>query len=126
MPKQKKGPLTPIRILNFRILSGRILKFRRSCGTWEFPQAQAPASRVLTIDKESDIWDLLLGFLLAMQSKAQHIASQDCLFLPQRPYMSLGTLRDQLLYPNAQVTIRAWLHLEVGGPFCAFVVMHTD
>lgn len=32
-------------------------------------------------------------------------ASEQVLFLPQRPYMVLGTLRDQLLYPNT--------HLEV-------------
>jgi putative ATP-binding cassette transporter len=31
--------------------------------------------------------------------------SEQILFLPQRPYMVLGTLRDQLLYPNT--------HLEV-------------
>ena len=31
--------------------------------------------------------------------------SEQILFLPQRPYMVLGTLRDQLLYPNTQLEI---------------------
>jgi vitamin B12/bleomycin/antimicrobial peptide transport system ATP-binding/permease protein len=30
---------------------------------------------------------------------------EEMLFLPQRPYMILGTLREQLIYPNAQVEI---------------------
>jgi len=30
---------------------------------------------------------------------------EEMLFLPQRPYMILGTLRDQLLYPNAKIEI---------------------
>jgi len=32
-------------------------------------------------------------------------ASDQILFLPQRPYMVLGTLRDQLLYPNTQLEV---------------------
>lgn len=31
--------------------------------------------------------------------------SEEILFLPQRPYMVLGTLRDQLLYPNTHLEI---------------------
>lgn len=31
--------------------------------------------------------------------------SEQILFLPQRPYMVLGTLRDQLLYPNPQLKV---------------------
>lgn len=30
---------------------------------------------------------------------------EEILFLPQRPYMILGTLRDQLIYPNAKVDV---------------------
>ena len=30
---------------------------------------------------------------------------KEMLFLPQRPYMILGTLRDQLIYPNAKVDV---------------------
>jgi vitamin B12/bleomycin/antimicrobial peptide transport system ATP-binding/permease protein len=30
---------------------------------------------------------------------------EEMLFLPQRPYMILGTLRDQLIYPNAKVDV---------------------
>lgn len=30
---------------------------------------------------------------------------EEMLFLPQRPYMNLGTLRDQLIYPNAKVNL---------------------
>lgn len=32
-------------------------------------------------------------------------ASDQILFLPQRPYMVLGTLRDQLLYPNTAIEV---------------------
>lgn len=31
---------------------------------------------------------------------------EEMLFLPQRPYMILGTLREQLIYPNAKVDLR--------------------
>ncbi|MFB2835812.1 ABC transporter ATP-binding protein/permease [Floridanema evergladense] len=33
-------------------------------------------------------------------------ASDQILFLPQRPYMVLGTLRDQLLYPNTHLEVK--------------------
>lgn len=36
---------------------------------------------------------------------------EQILFLPQRPYMVLGTLRDQLLYPNTQLEVDD-LHLK--------------
>lgn len=31
-------------------------------------------------------------------------APQECCFLPQKPYMPLGTLRQQLLFPNTDAT----------------------
>jgi putative ATP-binding cassette transporter len=40
------------------------------------------------------------------------------LFLPQRPYMVLGTLRDQLLYPNT--------HLEVDDQHLKQVLEHVN
>jgi putative ATP-binding cassette transporter len=37
----------------------------------------------------------------------------DMLFLPQRPYMVLGTLRDQLLYPNTDRTVEELMLRQV-------------
>ena len=53
---------------------------------------------------QSGVQDMANGALL---QDAESMGSGEVFFLPQRPYMVLGTLRQQLLYPR-------WSEEEVG------------
>ena len=49
---------------------------------------------------KSSLLRALAGLWTRGDGKLTMPASSKCLFLPQKPYMILGTLRDQLLYPH--------------------------
>ncbi|KAI1400604.1 ABC transporter transmembrane region 2-domain-containing protein [Hypoxylon fuscum] len=54
-------------------------------------------SRVL-----AGLWPVYRGLI----SRPKSIGQDGIMFLPQRPYLSVGTLRDQVIYPDGEVDMR--------------------
>ncbi|RKF82723.1 Peroxisomal long-chain fatty acid import protein 2 [Golovinomyces cichoracearum] len=48
------------------------------------------------------LWPVYRGLV----SRARDIGTDGIMFLPQRPYLSVGTLRDQVIYPDGAVEMR--------------------
>ncbi|CCU80020.1 unnamed protein product [Blumeria hordei] len=48
------------------------------------------------------LWPVYRGLV----SRARRIGKDGIMFLPQRPYLSVGTLRDQVIYPDGAVDMR--------------------
>ncbi|TQS34363.1 hypothetical protein Golomagni_05256 [Golovinomyces magnicellulatus] len=48
------------------------------------------------------LWPVYRGLV----SRARNIGTDGIMFLPQRPYLSVGTLRDQVIYPDGAVEMR--------------------
>lgn len=55
---------------------------------------------------KSSLLRAIAGLWNSGTGKIIHPTSDQILFLPQRPYMVLGTLRDQLLYPNTHLEVK--------------------
>jgi putative ATP-binding cassette transporter len=51
---------------------------------------------------KSSLLRAIAGLWNAGTGTIRHPALEDTLFLPQRPYMTIGSLREQLLYPNVE------------------------
>ncbi|KAK5243855.1 ATP-binding cassette long-chain fatty acid transporter pxa1, partial [Cryomyces antarcticus] len=49
------------------------------------------------------LWPTYRGLV----SRPRSIGTDGIMFLPQRPYLSTGTLRDQVIYPHTEVDMRA-------------------
>lgn len=67
----------------------------------------ATAARMLIVGAsgagKSSVLRTVAGLWDSGDGKVQRPALREMLFLPQKPYMSLGTLRSQLLYPHVDV-----------------------
>ncbi|MCJ1339285.1 hypothetical protein MMC09_004574 [Bachmanniomyces sp. S44760] len=50
----------------------------------------------------SGLWPLYRGLI----SRPRSVGSDGIMFLPQRPYLSVGTLRDQVIYPHTEMDMR--------------------
>jgi ATP-binding cassette subfamily D (ALD) long-chain fatty acid import protein len=48
------------------------------------------------------LWPVYRGLV----SKPRNVGVDGIMFLPQRPYLSIGTLRDQVIYPDSEVEMR--------------------
>lgn len=48
------------------------------------------------------LWPVYRGLV----SRPRHNGQDGIMFLPQRPYLSVGTLRDQVIYPHTEVDMR--------------------
>ncbi|MCJ1323297.1 hypothetical protein MMC15_008653 [Xylographa vitiligo] len=48
------------------------------------------------------LWPVYRGLV----SRPRSIGSGGVMFLPQRPYLSIGTLRDQMIYPHSEMDMR--------------------
>ncbi|MFB2896721.1 ABC transporter ATP-binding protein/permease, partial [Aerosakkonemataceae cyanobacterium BLCC-F50] len=55
---------------------------------------------------KSSLLRAIAGLWNSGRGKIIRPTSDQILFLPQRPYMVLGTLRDQLLYPNTHLEVK--------------------
>ncbi|KAL2125313.1 hypothetical protein VTJ04DRAFT_1678 [Mycothermus thermophilus] len=49
------------------------------------------------------LWPVYRGLV----SRPKNIGEDGIMFLPQRPYLSIGTLRDQVIYPDGEADMRA-------------------
>lgn len=49
------------------------------------------------------LWPVYRGLV----SRPRNNGTDGIMFLPQRPYLSIGTLRDQVIYPDGEVEMRA-------------------
>lgn len=48
------------------------------------------------------LWPVYRGLV----SRPRHFGADGIMFLPQRPYLSIGTLRDQVIYPHSEIDMR--------------------
>ncbi|KAL8902932.1 MAG: hypothetical protein Q9207_004280 [Kuettlingeria erythrocarpa] len=48
------------------------------------------------------LWPAYRGLV----SRPRHVGADGIMFLPQRPYLSIGTLRDQVIYPHSEIDMR--------------------
>ncbi|MCJ1296168.1 hypothetical protein MMC34_007734 [Xylographa carneopallida] len=48
------------------------------------------------------LWPVYRGLV----SRPRSIGSDGIMFLPQRPYLSIGTLRDQVIYPHSEIDMK--------------------
>jgi ATP-binding cassette subfamily D (ALD) long-chain fatty acid import protein len=48
------------------------------------------------------LWPVYRGLV----SKPRNVGTDGIMFLPQRPYLSIGTLRDQVIYPDTEYEMR--------------------
>ncbi|KAL8947126.1 MAG: hypothetical protein Q9222_006555 [Ikaeria aurantiellina] len=48
------------------------------------------------------LWPTYRGLV----SRPRHIGADGVMILPQRPYLSIGTLRDQVIYPHSEIDMR--------------------
>jgi len=48
------------------------------------------------------LWPVYRGLV----SRPKHNGEDGIMFLPQRPYLSIGTLRDQVIYPDGEADMR--------------------
>ena len=68
--------------------------------TWEMPQGQGLLVKGPSGCGKSSLLRAIAGIWNSGTGQIIRPPSEEILFLPQRPYMVLGSLRDQLLYPN--------------------------
>lgn len=50
----------------------------------------------------ADLWPVYRGLV----SRPKQIGQDGIMFLPQRPYLSVGTLRDQVIYPDGEFDMK--------------------
>lgn len=72
--------------------------------TWEFPQGKGLLVKGPSGCGKSSLLRAIAGVWNSGQGTITCPSRQHILFLPQRPYMIVGTLRDQLYYPNLDAT----------------------
>jgi ATP-binding cassette subfamily D (ALD) long-chain fatty acid import protein len=48
------------------------------------------------------LWPVYRGLV----SRPRSVGTDGIMFLPQRPYLSVGTLRDQVIYPDSEMDMR--------------------
>ncbi len=48
------------------------------------------------------LWPTYRGLV----SRPRHVGADGIMILPQRPYLSIGTLRDQVIYPHSEIDMR--------------------
>ena len=54
------------------------------------------------------LWPVYRGLV----SRSRTVGTNSVMFLPQRPYLSLGTLRDQVIYPHSKMDMRDGRHKD--------------
>lgn len=81
-----------IESLSFLVHSGEHLLISGSNGVGKSAVARIAAG----------LWPAYRGLI----SQPRHVGTDGIMFLPQRPYLSVGTLRDQVIYPHTELDMR--------------------